>query len=435
MDQLELYPEYSRQEAEPYKRILIHFANHKDLDAFGERIGARVTPTTRVIWYPNTSRYEVGPSPYVKRKPIQEKDIFGNYVEQWRNEWQEMPEFEHEDLTPWKTITVYLESSEAVARFSEVVEQTVTPKSVSLWYPEAEIGHYIDKRYSNLNNNTSPRYPIYVISKNRWESRKTVKGLEYIGVPYWLVIEPQEYDQYAAVVDPSRILTLPFSDLGQGSIPARNWVFNDAVSRGYQRHWILDDNIGQNVIGLSFYRFNHNLKIPVSDGTIFRCAEDFTDRYTNVGMSGFNYFMFASRKEGFLNPYTLNTRIYSCILINHDIGHRWRGRYNEDTDLSLRVLKDGWCTILFNAFLADKTTTMTMKGGNSDELYAPDDGRLKMAQSLVEQHPDVASITWKWNRWQHHVDYSPFKSNQLKRRPGLKLEDKVNNYGMALKHI
>lgn len=55
-------------------------------------------------------------------------------------------------------------------------------------------------------------------------------------------------------------------------------------------------------------------------------------------------------------------------------------RPNEDTDLSFRALKDGYCTILFNAFLCDKAQTMTMKGGNTDELYK-DDGRWLMAES------------------------------------------------------
>jgi len=33
-------------------------------------------------------------------------------------------------------------------------------------------------------------------------------------------------------------------------------------------------------------------------------------------------------------------RVMRCILIDNACRHRWRGRYNEDTDLSLRVLKD-----------------------------------------------------------------------------------------------
>lgn len=278
----------------------------------------------------------------------------------------------------------------------------------------------------------NPRHPVYVISKGRWESRLTAKSLESIGVPYTIVIEPQEYEQYAAVIDPHNIAVLPFSNLGQGSIPARNWVWEDAIARGAERHWILDDNIS------GFYRFHRNLKTPVGSGTSFRACEDFVDRYENVSLAGMNYFMFASRKSGNIPPVTLNTRIYSCILILNSLSHRWRGRYNEDTDLSLRCLKDGWCTVLFNAFLCGKTATMTMKGGNSDELYKQDgefDGRLEMARSLRDQHPDVTKITRKWGRWQHHVDYSPFKKNELRKRPGAIIQSGPNNYGMKLVHL
>lgn len=273
----------------------------------------------------------------------------------------------------------------------------------------------------------NPRHPVYVISKGRWESRLTVKALEKIGVPFSLVIEPQELEQYAAVVDPSKILTLPFSNLGQGSIPARNWVWEHSIERGAERHWILDDNIS------NFFRLNYNLKTPVASGTIFRCAEDFVDRYENVAKAGFNYKMFAARKTK-VPPLYINTRVYSCILLRNDTPFRWRGRYNEDTDLSLRILKSGECTVLFNAFLCEKQPTMTMKGGNSDELYKGD-GRLAMAQSLVDQHPDVATITEKWGRYQHHVDYSPFRNNRLIRKSGIEIPSGVNNYGMVLQEL
>jgi hypothetical protein len=154
------------------------------------------------------------------------------------------------------------------------------------------------------------------------------------------------------------------------------------------------------------------------------------DRYENVAIAGFQYESLTPRKSK-TPPFRLNRRIYSCILIQNNLPYRWRGRYNEDTDLSLRALKDGWCTILFFAFLAGKLPTMAVKGGNTDELYK-DDGRLKMAESLRAQHPDVATITWKWGRWQHQVDYSGFKRNQLKLRPGTVIEDGVNNYNMIL---
>jgi hypothetical protein len=272
----------------------------------------------------------------------------------------------------------------------------------------------------------NPGYPVYIISKGRWESRHTSKTLERMKVPYSIVVEPQEFDNYAAVIDPKKILVLPFSNLGQGSIPARNWVWEHSAQRGSSRHWILDDNIE------GFYRLHYNLKTPVACGAIFRAAEDFVDRYQNVAIAGFHYHMFASRKTK-MPPFLRNRRIYSCILIKNSIPYRWRGRYNEDTDLSLRVLKDGWCTILFFAFLAGKLPTMSVKGGNTEELYK-EDGRLKMAESLREQHPDVTTITWKWGRWQHQVDYSGFKRNALKLHPGVVIPDGSNNYNMVL-HI
>jgi hypothetical protein len=276
----------------------------------------------------------------------------------------------------------------------------------------------------------NPNYPVYIISKGRWDTRFTSKALEKMGVPYHIVIESQEYDNYAAVIDPKKILVLPFSNLGQGGIPARNWVWEHSISIGSERHWILDDNIKH------FARNNKGVRLYAYTGAMFRAAEDFVDRYENIALAGFNYRGFGSNITT-PDPFRLNTRIYSCILIKNDIPYRWRGRYNEDTDLSLRALKDGWCTVLFNAFLARKSPTMTMKGGNTEALYKLDneDGRLLMAQSLQRQHPDVVKITRKWGRWQHQVDYRPFKGNRLIKKAGVVIPEGVNNYGMMLTRL
>lgn len=252
-----------------------------------------------------------------------------------------------------------------------------------------------------------PRYPIYIISKGRAYNPLTARYLEKMGAPFRIVIEPQEYDDYAKVVDPAKIIVLPFSNLGQGSIPARNFCWEHSIQEGHAKHWILDDNIA------AFYILYRNIKYYARTPSIFAAMEAFVDRYRNVALAGPQYEKFSERKKKHF-PIILNSRIYSCILIRNDLPYRWRGRYNEDTDLSLRVLKDGWCTILFYAFLQEKRTTMTMRGGNTDELYQGD-GRLRMAQALQEQHPDVVEVVWKWNRWQHRVDYSPFRRNRLER--------------------
>ncbi len=272
----------------------------------------------------------------------------------------------------------------------------------------------------------NPKYPIYIISKGRSNNCLTARELKKMNVPFRLVIEPQEFEQYKHIT--KDILILPFSNLGKGSVPARNYVWEHSINEGHDKHWILDDNIE------GFNRLNRNEKPKVTSGTIFKCAEDFTDRYENVGISGFNYYSFCKTTDK-VPPYYLNTRIYSCILIKNDLPYRWRGKYNEDTDLSIRALKDGYCTILFNAFLAGKVTTMRMKGGNTSEVYGDTDNRKEFAESLQNQHPDIVKVTWKFNRWHHQVNYKPFKKNKLIKKEGIEIKDRVNEYGMILETI
>jgi len=287
--------------------------------------------------------------------------------------------------------------------------------------------------------NKNPKYPIYIVSKGRWESRFTSRALEKMNIPYSIIVEEQEYKKYCSVIDKEKILILPKKKYHRdyevcdkfgltkspGPGAARNFAWDYSTKKGFKWHWVMDDNIRQ------FSRFNKNLIVQANNGIIFRCMEDFVERYTNISMAGPNYEMFVLRKSS-PPPFVLNTRIYSCNLIRNDMPYRWRGRYNEDTDLSLRMLKDGWCTMQFNAFLQLKTTTQILKGGNTKEFYAKE-GTMPKSKMLAELHPDVTRIVWKFNRWHHYVDYSKFKKNKLIKKVGLKLRKAINNYGMRLK--
>ena len=76
-----------------------------------------------------------------------------------------------------------------------------------------------------------------------------------------------------------------------------------------------------------------------------------------------------------------------------------------------------------------------MKGGNTDTIYNTGDNRLEFAQSLVDQHPDVAKVTKKFGRWHHHVNYKPFKSNKLIKKKNINITAPIDNYGMKLINI
>lgn len=271
----------------------------------------------------------------------------------------------------------------------------------------------------------TPRYPVYVISKGRHDCCHTARFLARDGVPFRLVIEPQERELYEPEFGP-HLLVLPFSNLGLGSIPARNHVWEHALASGAERHWILDDNI------LGAWRRWKTRKIRCESGVALRVVEDFTDRYENVAVAGLNYYMFSANKLK-QPPFVLNVHVYSCLLIRNDLPYRWRGRYNEDTDLCLQVLSGGWCTLLFNAFLVQKMTTMTMKGGNSDQLYRGD-GRLVMARSLERVWPGVVTVKRRFKRPQHVVNWSKFDT-PLRRREGVPVPSGVDEYGMELKEI
>jgi len=281
------------------------------------------------------------------------------------------------------------------------------------------------------------KYPIYIVSKGRWDKRLTANALDEMGADYKIIVEKQEFENYANAVGESKVLILPqlyldeyvtCDDLGEikgkGPGAARNFALDHSSTN---RHWVMDDNMD------GFYRLNRNLKVKCLTPSIFRAAEDFVDRYENVPLAGFNYVMFAKRKDS-LPPFVLNTRIYSCLLVSNSIRHRWEGRYNEDTHLSLRVLKDGDCTIQFNAFLANKVRTQTMKGGNTDMFYA-NEGTLNKSKMLEDLHPDCSRVVWKFDRWHHFVDYNPFKRNALVRKAGAMIPEGINNYGMVLKDI
>tara|TARA_R110000803_G_scaffold95058_1_gene162805 strand:- start:11 stop:841 length:831 start_codon:yes stop_codon:yes gene_type:complete len=274
----------------------------------------------------------------------------------------------------------------------------------------------------------NPKYPIYIISKGRSKRCLTARELNLMNVPFYLVIEPQEEEDYRSEWVNANILVTPFSNLGNGSIDVRNFVWQHSINNGFKRHWILDDNLE------GFHRLNNNMKPKVTDGTIFKCCEDFTERYENVPISGMNYYSFCKTTDK-VPPYYLNTRIYSCILIDNSLEFRWRGKFNEDTDLSLRTLKSGYCTILFNAFLVGKVTTMRMKGGNTGEVYGDTDNRREFAESLEKQHPDVVKVTWKFGRWHHQVNYKPFKKNKLTKKEGLNITKGIDNYGMKLTEL
>ena len=263
----------------------------------------------------------------------------------------------------------------------------------------------------------------------------TSRSLNEMGVQHKIAVEPKDVQPYLEAfkkfgITTATLLELPFSDHGMGSGPARNACWEDSIENGHKRHWILDDNIQD------FYRLHMNTRYRVKTPAYFRVMEDFVDRYKNVRLAGPRYRFFCASDQKY-PAFIKNTHIMSTILIDNSLDIRWRSKYNEDIDLSLRVLKDGDCTILFNAFLQGKCATQTVGGGNTEEVYNADsmdyaDTTSEKTLVLYNLHPDMVKVVTRYGRSHHHINYDRFQKTKLQFVDGFEMPKGTNEYNMKL---
>lgn len=282
------------------------------------------------------------------------------------------------------------------------------------------------------------RYPVFIPSRDRWQGgrAKTFRALAQDGVPFRVVVAPSEAARYGGLLGQLRdecvaagrphdwqIVVLP--DDSYRLREARNFIRDLAEQEGHARHWQLDDNIAH------FAKVHGTRRIRCDAGVALAVCEDFTDRYENVAVSGLGYYHDVRPMQRPEPPFRLNVRVYSCSLINHAWPGRWRTVRNDDTDLCLQALADGWCTVQLVAFMHRKAETMTVQGGNTGALYA-DDGRLAMADELARRWPGVVTVTRRFGRPQHYVDWTKFDT-PLRLRPDADLSPR--DYGLRLRAV
>lgn len=454
-----------------WKSIKLHFRNEQDLNDFAVIVNQTILDTTKFIWFPGkvsstvSSLFEDSGSVGYKlstkkknksrsRKDQTDNDLFeiiddNDENEHWTDHWNDMPAYIQEDNGPWKTINVKFASKEDMVAFGEATNQSITDKTKSTWHPRRMITKNALMRWFETKNGeyayTQPKYPLYIISKGRHDTMFTSRSLSRMRIHHHISVEPQDWDLYDKALDEFKIrdyvtlLLLPFSNHGDGPGRARNWCWDHSMEvYNAKRHWVFDDNIGD------FYRLHENQRIRVESGVMFKIMEDFCDRYKNIKIAGPQYRFFCAADQKYPG-YVKNTRIYSTLLIENDCKHRWRGRYNEDTDICLNVLKDEDCTVQFNIFLQGKAATQTVSGGNTQEFYHVENvegdvklgkynvgGTVNKSLLLEKMHPDVAKMVWRYGRWHHHVDYSSFKKLKLQYIDGIEVKTGENNYGLEL---
>ena len=249
------------------------------------------------------------------------------------------------------------------------------------------------------------KYPIYIISKGRYENTLTADNFNHADINYLIAVEPQEYDLYCNKLGKDKVLKLPFSNLGLGSYPARNFCWEHSKANGYKYHWLFDDNIR------GFDKWINGKRTKIINGiSAINYVENYTDK-NNIDISGFEYdgFVRTIPKKTFKN----NCHVYSAMLIKNDLPYRWRLKYNEDVDLCLQVLHNGGTTASCVYYMVNKTsTTAKMKGGNQTELYKGNDPKknLLKAKMLEAVWPQYTKTVIRFGRHHHLIDWKQFKN-------------------------
>lgn len=300
-----------------------------------------------------------------------------------------------------------------------------------------------------------PQFPLYIPTKGRSQYMHTSRALSGMGIEHYLVVEKDQIPDYQEAIDRLGVLATiveldtkfqdeyeTLDDLGntrsKGPGPARNFAWQHSIDNGFSHHWVMDDNIHW------FYRYTDNKKVGCRSPALFRAMEDFSNRFKNVMMSGPNYMSFVPANY-FFPPFVKNTRIYSCNFIRNDIPFRWRGRYNEDTILSLDIITSGNCTIQYNSFLQDKMVTQSLKGGNTEEFYHKEGevevtgeyaigGTDAKSQMLQDVYPKYAKVVHKFGRTHHQVNYRQFQNPLIFRDDFIQPEGN-DEYGMVLRDV
>ena len=67
-----------------------------------------------------------------------EQETLFSIPKDWESEWQDMPEFVMEDLTPHRVINVRFRNDDDVKKFEELMSQEISAKQKTIWFPYAE---------------------------------------------------------------------------------------------------------------------------------------------------------------------------------------------------------------------------------------------------------------------------------------------------------
>ena len=217
------------------------------------------------------------------------------------------------------------------------------------------------------------KYPISILSYGRYNQNKTSKYLLKCKIKHYIFVEECEYDLYMnnyynKINEEDKYLVniintyKDFHLYNLGGSPVRNYILDYWLKKGFERCWMLDDNI-------NFYkRFNGGVKNKIYSDLIFSSIETYIEEYDNVGICSHNLDSFITGGNS-RTIIVLNEKHYSSLLLLTDKQFRFKHKYNEDVLISIDYVISGKINFCFNHILLNKNTSGKDSGGNTNTIY------------------------------------------------------------------
>src|ERR1700690_3332380 len=177
----------------------------------------------------------------------------------------------------------------------------------------------------------------YILSAGRSKTATTPLLLKEAKIPFTLVVESHEKHLYKVAFPYANFLVLPKA--GGGNAYARRYIQLCAEDAKLSYCWQLDDNIK------NFMKLTKGKKTICSASEILPPIEEHVSRYTNIGIAGPSYAVWAfGNKEAI----SINRQSASCMLIRVGTGCYFDTLSSlsgvEDTDFHMQMLTDGLCS-------------------------------------------------------------------------------------------
>ena len=219
--------------------LKVHLRNRKAADAFAKllqrplssrhktlRFIGRWNPKTRIVKITTKTpksrwRFTEERSEIVREKS---KRSHWNTDDFFKRTWVDMPPFENKEVLVYHTVTVSFPKVADKIAFAELVKQPISDNTKSIDFPFQKPKEKRNLVWIGSKETSQPRYPIFIISKGRAQyGPLTAKVFRDLGVPFYLMVEPQEYDRYRVLCDWAEdVLVLPEGNHGKGPGRARN---------------------------------------------------------------------------------------------------------------------------------------------------------------------------------------------------------------------